>query len=402
MAEYLNNIEKQRVERLYDFCQFLINGENGKLLIQKYQTDIDNLSPFEVMITLDKLLQSGFTSDQVKSNMGKIINVFTKSLSKYFWGKPGADHFLSHLMLENREVEKIMTEIKSINKILFQKPENNTTELRLQLQEKLKSLQEYELHYIKKENILFPYLEKIFEGYRCLQIMWSFHDDFRKSLKTLDSLLNEEIVSLDILNKELGKLFFVVIPIIFREEHIVFPVAYKAIPENYWNEMLQQSFEIGFSYIHITKSEQNISKNIPINSLHGIDLLTGIMSADQIRWMLNTLPIDITYLNDQDEVCYFSGSSERIFPRSKAIIGRKVQNCHPPESVHIVNEIIDSFRTGKKNHADFWIQMRGKFINIRYIAVRDEQGIYKGTIEVSQDISDIKNLQGEKRLLNWE
>jgi len=117
--------------------------------------------------------------------------------------------------------------------------------------------------------------------------------------------------------------------------------------------------------------------------------------------MLNNLPVDITFVDEHDEVCYFSGAKHRIFPRSKAIIGRKVQNCHPPKSVHIVNEIIAAFRTGKKDHADFWIQMKGSFIHIRYFALRNESGEYKGTIEVSQDATDVRQLQGERRLLDW-
>jgi DUF438 domain-containing protein len=117
--------------------------------------------------------------------------------------------------------------------------------------------------------------------------------------------------------------------------------------------------------------------------------------------LLNNLPVDITFIDENDEVLYFSGAKDRIFPRSKAIIGRKVQNCHPPESVHIVNEIITAFRNGQNDHADFWIQMKSRFINIRYFALRNEQGLYKGTIEVSQDVTEIRSLQGECRLLEW-
>ena len=117
--------------------------------------------------------------------------------------------------------------------------------------------------------------------------------------------------------------------------------------------------------------------------------------------MLNELPVDITFVDEHDEVRYFSGARHRIFPRSKAIIGRKVQNCHPPESVHIVNEIVEAFRNGTKSHADFWIKMKGRFIHIRYFALRDEQGCYKGTIEVSQDATEIRALEGEQRLLDW-
>jgi DUF438 domain-containing protein len=117
--------------------------------------------------------------------------------------------------------------------------------------------------------------------------------------------------------------------------------------------------------------------------------------------LLNSLPVDITFIDENDEVQYFSDGRTRIFPRSEAIIGRKVQNCHPPESVHIVNEILNTFRNGQKDHADFWIQMKDRFISIRYFALRNEQGEYKGTIEVSQDVTGLRSLHGERRLLEW-
>ena len=118
--------------------------------------------------------------------------------------------------------------------------------------------------------------------------------------------------------------------------------------------------------------------------------------------MMENLPVDITYIDENDEVRYFSGVKHRIFPRSRSIIGRKVQNCHPPSSVHIVNEIVDAFRSGEREVAEFWIQMRGRFIHIRYFAMRDEHGIYRGTIEVSQDVTGIRELTGEQRLLEWK
>ena len=324
------------------------------------------------------------------------INLFVN----YQWERPGEGHFLYYMMLENREVQNIMTEFKSVTKNYF-KGENQdipglTRRLRL-LVEKLKT---YELHYIKKENILFPYIERTFPQYRCLQLMWSFHDDFRRSLKALDTILKSEIPDNGQLNKEIGKLFFVVLPIVFREEQIVFPVALKSIPEKAWTEMLDQSFETGWCYID--QPEKAINTNQISNDLNGkIDLETGFLNPEQLILLLDNLTVDITFIDENDEVLYFSGAKNRIFPRSKAIIGRKVQNCHPPESVHYVNEIITAFRNGKKDNADFWIQLKDRFIYIRYFALRNDYGVYKGTIEVSQDVTDIKSLQGERRLLEW-
>jgi DUF438 domain-containing protein len=118
--------------------------------------------------------------------------------------------------------------------------------------------------------------------------------------------------------------------------------------------------------------------------------------------MLTHLPVDISFVDENDQVAYYSDTSDRIFPRSAGVIGRKVQKCHPPKSVHIVEKILDEFKSGRKDCAEFWIQLNGKFIHIRYFAVRDSNGKYIGTLEVSQDVTSIRELKGEKRLLDWD
>ncbi len=131
------------------------------------------------------------------------------------------------------------------------------------------------------------------------------------------------------------------------------------------------------------------------------NLGTGVLSVEQIKLIFNHLPVDITYVDEQNRVRYFSTPKKRIFPRTNAIIGREMKNCHPPESVHVVERIVDSFKSGEKSHADFWIKVKGEFVLIQYFAIRDDHGIYKGVIEVSQEISDIRALEDEKRLLDW-
>jgi DUF438 domain-containing protein len=388
------------MEELSAFVRGLITGENGKLFIEKHRVVIDTVSAPETMMVLDQMFAEGFSNETIKANVGKIINVFYKSLNAQSWDKPGSDHFLHLLMLENRHVETIMTEMKGVVKSLYK--DNDADEgLRCkELRELLDNLKSYELHYIKKENILFPYIEKVFPQFRCLKLMWSFHDDFRKSLKVLDQILASPDPDKEVLNKELGKLFFVVLPLVFREEQIVYPVAYRAIPRNSWDEMLDQSFETGWCYIN--PPSRKVKDIQPVEITNGrINLGTGHLSVEQLILLFDHLPLDITFVDENDEVCYFSGNKHRVFPRSRAIIGRKVQNCHPPESVHIVNEIIAAFRNGSRDHADFWIERKGRFIHIRYFAIRDENNCYKGTIEVTQDVTDIRQLTGQRRLLEW-
>jgi DUF438 domain-containing protein len=399
MSEIINN-SGDRIAALTDFSRRLISGEDGRMLIEKYKQIINTVTPAETMQVLDIMLSEGIPNEIVKANVGKIMNVFYKSLSAYQWEKPGEGHFLYYLMLENREVQKIMTKLKSVIKVFFKGENQDFSTLRLKLMQHLEQLKTYEWHYIKKENILFPYIEKAFPQYRCLQLMWSFHDDFRRSLKVLDVILQDTLPDKELLNKEIGKLFFVVLPIIFREEQIVFPVALRAIPEKAWIEMMEQSYDTEWCFIEQPDRKYNTNRSF-FSLIGKINLGTGFLNSEQVIMLLNNLPVDITFIDENDEVLYFSGAKDRIFPRSKAIIGRKVQNCHPPESVHIVNEIITAFRNGQNDHADFWIQMKSRFINIRYFALRNEQGLYKGTIEVSQDVTEIRSLQGECRLLEW-
>jgi len=129
---------------------------------------------------------------------------------------------------------------------------------------------------------------------------------------------------------------------------------------------------------------------------------TGPLSKEEVEAILNTLPVDVTFVDKEDAVKYFSKAEKRIFYRTKAVIGRKVQLCHPQKSVHIVNEILDAFKAGKKDVAEFWIQKDNRLIHIRYFAVRDKDKKYLGTMEVTQDITDIKKIEGEKRLLDWK
>ena len=126
------------------------------------------------------------------------------------------------------------------------------------------------------------------------------------------------------------------------------------------------------------------------------------IAVDVLEALLNTLPVEVSFINANDEVVYFNKNGDRIFPRPRSVIGRKVQQCHPQKSLYKVTQILDAFRSGKRDVAEFWIDLHGKQIYIRYFPVRDKTGRYIGTLEVSQDITAIKEIEGEKRLLDWK
>ncbi len=281
------------------------------------------------------------------------------------------------------------------------------------MQEKLlpnfRELFGFESHYLKKENILFPFLEKNWNDYRPLKVMWSIHDDIRKTLKKLVQLLENNKTQWEDFTRILGKYFFLAFGMIQKEELVLYPIASETIKKEEWEEMHIQSFEYRFPFIETpekpkTKNNSSTKKfSTPdANEISGIRSETGFMDVEQALLVFNSLPVEITLVDENDVVQFFNRGKDRIFPRSAAIIGRSVQNCHPPESIHVVEEIVKAFRAGKKEKAEFWIQMKDKFILIQYFALRNKNGEYKGVLEVSQDVTEIRNLKGEKRLLDLE
>lgn len=267
-----------------------------------------------------------------------------------------------------------------------------------------------EKHYLREENVLFPVIEKhgITEP---PTIMWMEHDQIRSHKKKLRQLVqdlsetsfeNLKIQLLDtatLLSNQLSSHFY-------KENNILFPAALTVITDQEWLEIRKEFDEIGyccFTPAELTTSPvlQTETATVNVPSEGNLQFETGNLTKEELAGLLNTLPVDITFVDANDAVKYFSKPDKRIFVRTKAVLGRKVQMCHPEKSVHIVNRILNAFKTGKKDHAEFWINLNNRLIHIRYFAVRDRNGKYLGTLEVSQDITDIKKLEGERRLLNW-
>jgi len=406
MSEFINNISRRR-NRLYEFSAGIFNGGKRKEFIDKYKDDLDNLTPSDVFYLVHELTEKDFSVYQVKRQVGKILNIFFEPLKKYPKKKPEKGTFLYYLEQENRELEKRLKDIKNVLKEI-NKDKEISEENKAKLRKQFSDLKEFEKHYSKKENILFPYIEKKEEKHSCLKVMWAFHDEYREILKEISEILENENPDLDDINDLTGRFFFAVVPVIFREEYILHPFALDILQTSDFENMLTESFDIGFAYIKAPQSikhnankkdEEKIPGNFTENT---VNLETGNLLPEQIVLMINNLPLDITFVDENDRVRFFSNPKHRFFTRSKAILGRTVQNCHPHDSVHIVEEILKSFKNKEKDKARFWIQMKGRFILIEYYALYDDDGNYKGTIEVSRDITEIKKLEGEQRLLDWQ
>ncbi|MBL7968556.1 MAG: DUF438 domain-containing protein [Prolixibacteraceae bacterium] len=398
MSEFTNHKAK-RVARLVELFQLVIREELTASQVPEFQEVIDHADPGDVIAVVDQLVLLQIPMPELKKGINKALNLLNKSLQEIPYTPPASGSFLEALLLNNEQVDIRLKAIRPLLKELNQNPGNAA--LQSKLKEQLTEFLRIDLHYQIKENVLFPVIEKYLPDYRCLSVMWSFHDDIRRNLKEAISMLSSADFDMKKFNRLAGDIFFNIYAIKFREERILFPIITGVIPENELNDLIGESLEIGFPFVQpqTKASEKTSGETGPSGE---INLQTGFLMPEQIRLLFNHLPVDITYVDENNKVRYFSTPEKRIFRRTNSIIGRDVKNCHPHESVHVVEQIVEAFRNGEKDKASFWIRMKGEFILIQYIAVRDEQGNYRGVVEVSQEITEIRELQGEKRLLDWE
>ncbi len=271
-------------------------------------------------------------------------------------------------------------------------------------------LSDIEKHFLRKENQLFPYLEKY--GWATpSRGMWTFHDMIRSKIKTVRKKIEKK--GFADLAEETTLLSKHILQLLHAEESRLFPKALQLLHDEDWEAMYEGDKEIGWmstpplrysssqnGYIH--PSQDKRIRPLPFSTDDKNHFDEGYLSLEQVNFIFKFLPVDITYVDENDRVVFYNRGEERIFPRSAGIIGREVKYCHPPKSVDQVLLILEEFKAGRKDSAEFWIQLNNKQIHIRYFAVRDENKAYKGVIEMSQDITDIKNLEGEKRLLEWK
>ncbi len=266
-----------------------------------------------------------------------------------------------------------------------------------------------EKRFARKENQLFPFLEK--NGWTGpSQGMWSFHDNLREQFRLIQYYLKTKNIEKVTINTS----FLVngIYRLMEVEESVLFPNALEILKESDWIEMRKGESEIGWmlpnlpvpfpaaAYVH--PSEDVSARELTFSLENTSHYDEGYMTVEQVNLLFKTMPLDLTFVDENDKVIFYNRGEERVFPRSAGIIGREVKFCHPPKSVGTVLKILEEFRKGTKNESSFWINYKERLIYIRYFAVRDADKNYKGVIEMSQDITDIKKIEGEKRLLDWE
>ena len=302
-----------------------------------------------------------------------------------------ADHPISVYFEENNYLKKAIQDFSDVDlKTDFQKAYNLFNQIAA-----------VDIRYTRKENQLFPYLEK--RGWNGPSTgMWTFQDNNRKLIKTVRQKLESR--NFDNIEHDINLMLSEVIRMIQVEEMRLFPIALDILQPEDWEQMKTGEREIGWMHKKSTPStsETTDSNNqSPQTALGEFKMNEGLMTLEQVNLMLQAIPFDLTYVDENDRVRFYNRGEDRVFPRSAGVIGREVRFCHPPKSVDTVLEILEEFRTGRQNEAEFWINYRGKTIHIRYFAVRDHLKNYRGVIEVSQDVTAIKKIEGERRLLNW-
>ncbi len=362
------------------------------------------LTATEIAQTEGEMIEEGFPREEIERLCDVHLMVFQESLQGE-QAEAGAGHPIQILMKEHELILELSAQLVDTARQIASATDRDAASPTVG---RLRAIaQQFEAsgnHYLREENVLFPYLEKhgIVEP---PAMMWREHDKIRVLKKELYALVREaDSTPAGRLGKRLGNVAEQLAAMLeshfFKENNVLFPAALQVMTEEEWASTTRQFGEIGYWKVLpsgvSTASERIESARTQVDGV--IPFSIGTILLDALEPILNALPVDLTFVDDQDTVRYFSQTRERIFPRTAAIIGRKVQQCHPEKSVHVVNQILDDFRNNRRDSAEFWIQSNGHFIVIRYYAVRRD-GHYLGCVEVTQDATDIRALQGEKRLL---
>jgi DUF438 domain-containing protein len=399
MSGYADQTD-QRHQQILRFALRILDGPDPSGTVNRERELMDSITVSEVITLVDDLVRQEIPMPRLKTGINKLLNLFHRSLTLQN-PQPNTDQpLLAALSRNNRHAEEALDALRPLITTLDR--ETGSPELISAIRVQLLILLQFCDHYTIMENAIFPAIEKVWPDFRCLSVMWSFHDDIRGSLKETIALISQAEPDRSHFNHLIGHLFFNISAIIFREEKILYPHMLATLGKSDWQTMLKQSQELDWPFDPPAGGDPSseTDRSIPLTDAR-IDLGSGHLDAGQLTLLFRHLPVDLTLVDEQDRVIFFSEGPQRTFPRSRAIIGRLVQNCHPPESLAAVEAIIEAFRSGSRNSADFWIDMPQGKVLIRYFALRDPAGRYRGTLEVSQEIGSIQGLTGERRLPDW-
>lgn len=411
-------IDPERQIKLKEIIGRLHAGSPVGEVKREFAKLIQGVSAAEIAAMEQSLIEGGMPVEEVQRLCEVHVQVFEASLAKGGTPTGMAGHPIHTMLEENKLARKKAAALKTAARRWAWKV--GTQE---DAAEALDDLSAIIIHYTRKENQLFPYLEK--QGFTGpSRVMWGKHDEIRALFKDARDALDGEPRAFGRIARGLAAK---VQKMIFMEEHILIPEARRRLSEREWAEIRQGEEAIGFAWIRPASlydagivlassapaaapvapaaAETAPRERVAAPSAEAaelLDLATGRLPKGLLDLALRTMPLDISIIDERDKVLYYSDSPHRLFPRSPAAIGRDVHNCHPQKSVATVEKILQAFKNKEKSKARFWIEMGGRFILIEYYALYDAEGAYKGTLEVSQDLTELRALEGQHRLLDWD
>ena len=400
--------EKSRKELLKHMILQLHEGVAPDVVRGRLVSLLRSIPYNEVVQVEQELINEGLPEEEVL----KFCDIHTQVLDGQI-DQTGAKeipdgHPVDVFKKENMELDKLIQTLGHFYEKMDHPGKVELNTYILQLKAFFNNLMDVEKHYLRKENLLFPYLEK-YNITGPPKVMWGKHDETRELLKVaregLDVKGGMELDELEALVELVLKpASGAVHDMIMKEEEILFPMCMDKLSDEEWYQISQESPEIGYCLYDpdIEWKPEGVEALPVARTLEGrVQLPTGQLSLSELIGVFGILPVELTFVDSQDKVRFFSHGKQPIFKRNRAVIGRDVRLCHPPKSVHVVEQVISDFKSGKEERAVFWLEMKGKFVHIEYYALRDEFNKYLGTLEVVQDITELKKIKGEQRLLSY-
>lgn len=409
MKANLPQIEQDKLDKILEIEELY---ETGKLTLEQakdmFREQVGKIKPFHIALIEQTMVEED-DHECIRVNMKKTLELLDEFMD-YSRPELPSDHPIAQYYRENDEMRKLLLAVEDL--VQYPMIKNQWLEL-------YEKISQYPTHFKRKQNQLYPVLEQ--KGFtRPTTVMWTFDDFVRDIIRESEHLLEEGKEEAFIAKQE--ELLNYGRDLMHKEEVILYPTSMALINEAEFEDMKSGDQEIGFAFFtveHTPKQETNTTSNQQVDgfaqdlqallnkygySVGGeekLNVTTGKLTLEQINLIYKHLPIDISYVDENELVCFYSDTDHRIFPRSKNVIGREVMNCHPKKSAHIVREVIDKLRSGEQSKAEFWINKPGLFLYIVYVAVRDEQGRFRGVLEMMQDCTHIRAMEGSQTLLTW-
>jgi hypothetical protein len=405
MSELIDN-RAQRVRALKDIIKHLHSGAPAEQVRSQLQQIVKQTDAGEIMAMEQELMAEGMAVEEIRSMCDLHSQVTREVLVQIAAPTLAPGHPADTFRRENEALRKTVTQLRAAAADAVSSSDVGSP--LLQLRQAWNDLMDVEKHYQRKEHALFPFLEK--HGIAGpSKVMWAKDDEIRATLKKLGGALQSAGKGSDsraTLSELAQGAASAVEEMIFKEEQILLPLSLNTLTEQEWGEIWASSPKYGWCLVEpgigYAPPAAVVAQAMNVPASGALMLPSGHVTLEQLTAIFSTLPLDLTFVDADDRVAFFTEGPERIFARSKAIIGRKVQNCHPPRSVEVVDRILSDFRAGRQHVAEFWIDFHGKYVHIRYFAVHDREGKYLGTLELTQDIAPLRALQGERRLLEYD